>query len=125
MTEIRRIKLKKTGLLRGIFSYVLIIGLVIIAISNLNESVNNQISYTTLMSKIEAKEVKSISLSYDRTDVKVVYKNDTVTRYATIPSNTSFMDSIERGAHIMFFWCIRAVLDFCNINDDIIKCIMY
>ncbi len=87
--------MKKTGFLRGILSYVLIIGLVIIAISSLSEGVNNQISYTTLMSKIEAKEVKTISLSYDRTKVEVVYKNDTVTRYATIPSNTSFMDAIE------------------------------
>ena len=90
--------MKKTGFLRGILSYVLIIGLVIIAISSLSEGVNNRISYTTLMSKIEAKEIKSIALSYDRTEVKVVYKNDTTVRYATIPSNTSFMDSIE--AHV-------------------------
>ena len=50
--------MKKTGFLRGILSYVLIIGLVIIAISGLNEEINTQISYTTLMSKIEAKEIK-------------------------------------------------------------------
>jgi len=95
MTEIRRSKLKKTGFLRGILSYVLLIGIVIILISTLNESVNKQIDYTTLMSKIEAKEVKSIALSYDRTSAEVVYKNDTIARLVTIPSNTSFMDSIE------------------------------
>jgi len=87
--------LKKTGFLRGILSYVLLIGIVIILISTLNESVNKQIDYTTLMSKIEAKEVKSIALSYDRTSAEVVYKNDTIARLVTIPSNTSFMDSIE------------------------------
>ena len=87
--------MKKTGFLRGILSYVLLIGIVVILISSLNESIDKQISYTTLMSKIEAKEVKSIELSYDRTTVEVVYKNDTTKRYATIPSSTSFMDSVE------------------------------
>ena len=89
--------MKKTGFFRGILSYVLIIALVIMAISSLNESVDKQIDYTTLMSKIEAKEVKSIALSYDRTSAEVVYKNDTVKRYVTLPSNTSFMDSIEEN----------------------------
>ena len=89
--------MKKTGFFRGILSYVLIIGLVIMAISTLNESVDKQIDYTTLMSKIEANEVKSIALSYDRTSAEVIYKNDTVKRYVTLPSNTSFMDSIEEN----------------------------
>ncbi len=89
--------MKKTGFLRGILSYVLLIGIVVMLISTLNEGINSQISYTTLMSKIEANEIKSISLSYDRTQVKVIYKNDTTTRYATIPSNTSFMESIEEN----------------------------
>ena len=87
--------MKKTGFLRGILNYVLIIGLVIVLISALSEGVNNRITYTTLMSKIEAGEIKSISLSYDRTQVKVVYKNDTTVRYTTIPSSAAFMDSIE------------------------------
>ena len=87
--------MKKTGFLRGILSYVLLIGVVIMLISTLNESADRQIDYTTLMSKIEAKEVKSIALSYDRTSAEVIYKDDTTTRFVTIPSNTSFMDSIE------------------------------
>ncbi len=87
--------MKKTGFFRGILSYVLIIGIVIMLISSLNESASKQIDYTTLMSKIEAKEIKSVSLSYDRTEAVVVYKDDTVKRTVTIPSNTSFMDAIE------------------------------
>ncbi|MBQ8043665.1 MAG: ATP-dependent zinc metalloprotease FtsH [Clostridia bacterium] len=97
MTEIRRSKLKKTGFLRGILSYVLLIGLVIILISSLNENIDKQIDYTTLMSKIETKEVKSITLSYDRISAEVVYKNDTITRYVTIPSSSAFMESIEEN----------------------------
>ncbi len=87
--------MKKTGFFRGILSYVLIIGIVIMLISSLNESASKQIDYTTLMSKIEAGEIKSVSLSYDRTAATVVYKDDTVKRTVTIPSNTSFMDAIE------------------------------
>ncbi len=89
--------MKKTGFLRGILSYVLIIGIVIMLISSLNESASKQIDYTTLMSKIEAKEIKSVSLSYDRTSAIVTYKDDTVKRTVTIPSNTSFMDAIEEN----------------------------
>ena len=89
--------MKKTGFLRGILSYVLLIGLVIILISSLNENIDKQIDYTTLMSKIETKEVKSITLSYDRISAEVVYKNDTITRYVTIPSSSAFMESIEEN----------------------------
>ena len=87
--------MKKTGFFKGILSYVLIIGIVIMLISTLNESVDKQLDYTSLMSKIEAKEVESIALSYDRTSAEVICKNDTTKRYVTLPSNTSFMDSIE------------------------------
>ena len=47
-------------------------------ISSLNESASKQIDYTTLMSKIEAGEIKSVSLSYDRTEAVVVYKDDSI-----------------------------------------------
>ena len=89
--------MKKTGFLRGILSYVLIIALVIIVISSLNEGTTKKINYTELISKIEAKEVKSVAVSYDRTMAKVVYKNDTIKRVVAIPSNTSFLDSIEEN----------------------------
>lgn len=89
--------MKKTGFLRGLLSYVLIIALVIIAISSLNENATKNITYTELMGKIEAKEIKSIAVSFDRTTAKVVYKNDTTKRLVTIPSNTSFIDSIEEN----------------------------
>ena len=87
--------MKKTGFLKGILSYVLIIGIVVVLISGLNSQISKNISYTELMSKIEAKEVKSIAISYERDIVTVVYKNDTLERIATIPSTSAFMDSIE------------------------------
>ena len=92
--------MKKTGFLRGLLSYVIIITLVIIAINALNGTTTKEISYTELMSKIEAKEVKSIAVSYDRTYAKVVYKDDTIQRRVMIPSNTSFVDSIVENVKL-------------------------
>ncbi len=86
--------MKKTDFFKGILSYVVIIVLVIFAISSLNSEVTKNITYTELMEKIEAKEVKSIELSYDRTSAKVVYKNDETKRNVKIPSSTSFIDSV-------------------------------
>ena len=89
--------MKKTGFMRGIFSYFLIIGLVIISISLLNDSASKDIAYTDLMGKIEKKEISAITVSYDRTTAKVVYKNDTTVRNVTLPSSTSFIDAIEEN----------------------------
>ena len=89
--------MKKTGFLRGLLSYVFIIGIVIILISNLNDGLVKEISYTELMSKIAAKEVESISLSYDRTTATAIYKNDTVKRVTSIPSSSAFMEAIEEN----------------------------
>ena len=87
--------MKKTEFFKGILSYIVIIALVIFAISSLNSGASKDITYTELMGKIEAKEIKSIELSYDKTSATVVYKNDDTKRNVKIPSNTSFIDSIE------------------------------
>jgi len=76
-------------------SYVLLIGIIILILSYLQTSVTKEISYTTLMSKIEAGEVKSVALSYDKTSAKVIYNDDTIVRIVDIPSATAFMTAIE------------------------------
>lgn len=87
--------MKKRGFLRGLFSYVFILTIVILAISYMNDVATKEISYTDLMIKVEAKEIKSISISYDRATAKVIYKNDTNVRMVDLPDNSSFMESIE------------------------------
>ena len=89
--------MKKTGFLRGILSYILLIGFVVMIISMNNNRASKEITYTTLMNKIEKQEISSIAVSYGRDTAKVVYKNDTVERTAKIPSSTSFIDSIEEN----------------------------
>jgi len=87
--------LKKTGFLRGIFSYLLLIGIVVILISGMNENATKNIDYTELMSKIEEQKVEKIDLSYDRTTATVVYKNDTTKRNVTLVSASAFMEAVE------------------------------
>ena len=87
--------MKKTGFLRGILSYLLLIGIVVILISGMNENATKNIDYTELMSKIEEQKVEKIDLSYDRTSATVVYKNDTTKRNVTLVSASAFMEAVE------------------------------
>ena len=86
--------MKKTGLIRSILSYLIFIGIISLILSYLQTSVTKEISYTTLMSKISAGEVKSIALSYDKTSAKVLYKDDQVVRVVDIPSASAFMEAV-------------------------------
>ena len=86
--------MKKTGLIRSILSYLIFIGIIALILSYLQTSVKKEISYTTLMSKISAGEVKSIALSYDKTSAKVLYKDDQVVRVVDIPSASAFMEAV-------------------------------
>ena len=87
--------MKKHGLIRSLLGYAVLIGVIVFILSYLQTSVTKEISYTTLMSKIEAGEVKSVVLSYDKMSAKVVYKDDTIVRIVDIPSSTAFMTAIE------------------------------
>lgn len=86
--------MKKSGLLRSILSYVIFIGIIVLILSYLQSSVVKEISYTTLMSKISAGEVKSVALSYDKTSAKVLYNDDEVVRVVDIPSASAFMEAV-------------------------------
>ena len=86
--------MKKTGLIKSIVSYLIFTGIIALILSYLQTSVTKEISYTTLMSKISAGEVKSIALSYDKTSAKVLYKDDQVVRVVDIPSASAFMEAV-------------------------------
>lgn len=91
-------KNKNKGALRGLLSYIILIGVILIILKFMGEATSKEISYTDLMKKIESKEVESIDLSYDRLAATVVYKNDTIKRTVTIPNTTAFVESI--GDHV-------------------------
>lgn len=86
--------MKKSGLLRSVLSYIIFVGIIALILSYLQSSVVKEISYTTLMSKISAGEVKSVALSYDKTSAKVLYNDDEVVRVVDIPSASAFMEAV-------------------------------
>lgn len=63
----------------------------------MGEATSKQITYTELLNKIVAREVKEIEISYDKESAEVVYKNDTVKRTVDIPDMSAFMQSIEEN----------------------------
>ncbi|MBR5227736.1 MAG: ATP-dependent zinc metalloprotease FtsH [Clostridia bacterium] len=87
--------MSKKGLLRSLLGYVIMIGIIVMLLSYLQTSATKEISYTTLMSKIEAGEVKSVTLSYDQRTAKVIYKDDTIVRIVDIPSSSAFVEAVE------------------------------
>jgi len=90
-------KLKKKSFLRSILSYVLLIAVIIAAIQYMEDATNKEITYTELMGKIAAQEVKSVEISYEKDYATVVYQNDTIKRTVDIPDSSAFIESIEEN----------------------------
>lgn len=90
-------KKKNKSSFRGLLSYVFLIGAILLVLNFMENSSSKEISYTDLMKKIEAKEVETIDLSYDRLYATVVYKNDTIKRQVTIPNTTAFVETIQQN----------------------------
>ena len=87
--------MKRKSPLISILNAILLFVLLIWVISYLEKSSTQEISYTTLMSKIENSEVESVLISYDRTQATVVYKDDTTKRIVDLPSSSAFMEAVE------------------------------
>ncbi len=86
--------MKKSGPIRTLLGYFIFIGIIVLALSYLQTNATKEISYTTLMSKISAGEVKSVTLSYDKTSAKVLYNDDQIVRVVDIPSASAFMEAV-------------------------------
>ena len=89
--------MKKRSFFRSIVSYIILIAVIVITIQYMGEATSKQITYTELLNKIVAGEVKEIEISYDKESAEVVYKNDTVKRTVDIPDMSAFMQSIEEN----------------------------
>jgi len=89
--------LKKKSFLRSILSYVLLIAVIVMAIQYMEDATSKEITYTELMGKITAKEVKSVEISYEKDYATVVYQNDTIKRTVDIPDSSAFIESIEEN----------------------------
>ena len=65
--------MKKKNFLRSILSYVILIAVIIFTIQYMEEATSKEITYTELMGKITAREVKSVEISYEKDYVYVDY----------------------------------------------------
>lgn len=87
--------MKKKSFLRSLISYVILIFVIIVTIQYMEEATTKEITYTELMGKINAKEVKSIEITYEKDAATVVYQNDTIKRTVDLPDSSAFIESIE------------------------------
>ena len=74
----------------------LIIGIILVVlISSIVENRDNKLAYSELISKIEAGEVKEITLSSDGAKAEVKLKNENFTKEVNIPSVENLMNSLN------------------------------
>ena len=74
----------------------LIIGIILIVlISSIVENRDNKLAYSELISKIEAGEVKEITLSADGVKAEVKLKNENFSKEVNIPSVENLMNSLN------------------------------
>ena len=74
----------------------LIIGVILVVlISSIVENRDNKLAYSELISKIEAGEVKEITLSSDGVKAEVKLKNENFTKEVNIPSVENLMNSLN------------------------------
>ena len=74
----------------------LIIGIILVVlISSIVENRDNKLAYSELISKIEAGEVKEITVSSDGVKAEVQLKNENFTKEVNIPSVENLMNSLN------------------------------
>ena len=74
----------------------LIIGIILVVlISSIVENRDNKLAYSELISKVEAGEVKEITLSSDGVKAEVKLKNENFTKEVNIPSVENLMNSLN------------------------------
>ena len=76
----------------------LVIGVILIVlISSIIENTDNKLAYSELISKIEAGEVKEITLSSDGIKAEVKLKNENFSKEVNIPSVDNLMESLNES----------------------------
>ena len=76
----------------------LIVGIILIVlISSIVENRDNKLAYSELISKIEAGEVKEITLSADGAKAEVKLKNENFSKEVNIPSVENLMNSLNES----------------------------
>ncbi len=76
----------------------LVIGIILIVlISSIIENTDNKLSYSDLVAKVEAGEVKEITLASDGAKAEVKLKNENFTKEVNIPSVEHLMENLNES----------------------------
>ncbi len=76
----------------------LVIGVILIVlISSIIENTENKLAYSDLIAKVEAGDVKEITLSSDGTKAEVKLKNENFSKEVNIPSVDNLMQSLNES----------------------------
>ena len=71
--------------------------ILIVLISSIMENSDNKLAYSELISKIEAGEVKEITLEPDGVKAEVKLKNENFSKEVNIPSVENLMNSLDKS----------------------------
>jgi len=76
----------------------LIIGVIVIVVAtSILDNSNSKLNYSELLTKVEAGEVKEITISADGTAAKVKLKNENTAKEVNIPSIDNLMENLQEG----------------------------
>lgn len=87
--------MRKPSIMRTIFSYMVLITIIVFAIQYMDKATVKKITYTEFMSKIQKGEIKTVEISNDKQSATVIFKNDTIKRVTDIPDNSSFITAVQ------------------------------
>lgn len=71
--------------------------ILIVLISSIIENTDNKLAYSDLVAKIEAEEVREITLSSNGSKAEVKLKNENMTKEVNIPSIYNLMDTLNNS----------------------------
>lgn len=77
--------------------WLIIAVILIVLISSIMENTDNKLAYSELISKIEAGEVKEITLASDGGKAEVKLKNENFSKEVNIPSVENLMNSLSES----------------------------
>ena len=83
--------------LKTLAIWAILLIILIVVIQAIWENGNNRLSYSELVSKIEAGEVEGIELEAGGTSAEVKLKNDSIKKEVNIPSIDNLMDNLDNS----------------------------
>ncbi len=81
--------------IKTLATWLIIIIIFVVLISAVFDNDNSKLSYSELVTKIEAREVKEIEISADGSTAEVTLKNSNLVKQVNIPSIDSLMETLQ------------------------------